>query len=140
MESLLEKSTFRPQLYFYYVKNVKKGISNILVTVEMSKKSISTFDTASYLAKQLIVHGNEPEKIVKIAKKHQLDLIIIRFTGKYMVKELIFGSISNYVMQHSDVLVLLVKETSAKLETKINYHVKNQRKDERKSKRLKIQT
>lgn len=159
-------------------KTIRKGISHILIPVEMSKKSIRALDTASYLAKhlgseitllhvipeikignkffmkdilgelqktaeisikyakdycdkkkisakQLIVRGSEPEKIVKIAKKQKFDLIIMGSSGKGMIKEMIFGSISNYVMQHSEIPVLLVKETSPKLETKIKKHTKN---------------
>lgn len=67
-----------------------------------------------------IVRGEEAEQIVKTAKKQNYDLIIMGSSGKGVVKEIVFGSISNYVMHNSNVPVLTVKEKSKKLNAKLS--------------------
>jgi nucleotide-binding universal stress UspA family protein len=76
-----------------------------------------------------IVHGDEAEEIVKTAKKSNYDLIVMGSSGKGIIKEAFFGSISNYVMHNSNIPVLIVKETSANLDTKIdkNMHESSQK-------------
>lgn len=163
-------------------KNTRKGISNILVPVDISTKSIKALDAATYLskhlgssitvmhviptvkmgnkfiladvlkelektaqisvksakdycdkrnidAKHLIVRGDKPEQIIKTAKKYHQDLIIMGSSGKGVLKEVIFGSISNYVVHNSNIPVLIVKENSKSLETRIDkYTTKPQKK------------
>ncbi len=46
-------------------------------------------------------------------------------SGKGAFQEMLFGSTSNFVMHNSDVPVLLVKETSPKLDTKIKSRSKS---------------
>lgn len=66
-----------------------------------------------------IVHGDEGEMIVNIAKKSKFDLIIMGSSGKGILKEMIFGSVSNYVLHTSDVPVLMVKDKLNNLDTEI---------------------
>lgn len=77
-------------------------------------------ENKNVVANHRIVKGDEAEMIVKIAKKSKYDLIIMGSSGKGPIKEIVFGSISNYVMHASDIPVLLVKEKSSKLDTKIS--------------------
>lgn len=162
-------------------KTVRRGIQNILVPVDISKKSTKALDAAIYfskhlgasitvthvipkieiknrfflkdisdelqktaevsirfaknycdernvVARQIIVRGDEPDQIIKTAKKYDHELIIMGSSGKSIFKELLFGSISNYVMQNSNIPVLIVKETSAKLGTRIDKHNKQSKK------------
>lgn len=77
-------------------------------------------ENKNVVANHRIVKGDEAEMIVKVAKKSKYDLIIMGSSGKGPIKEIVFGSISNYVMHESDIPVLLVKEKSSKLDTKIS--------------------
>lgn len=67
-----------------------------------------------------IIQGNEPDQIINVAKKLHFDLIVMGSSGKGALKELLFGSISNYVMHNTDIPVLLIKENSVTLDTKIS--------------------
>ena len=87
-----------------------------------AEKSIRTAkeycESKNVVAKHLIVKGEEADQIIKTAIKHKIDLILMESSGKSALKELIFGSISNYVMHNSDIPVMIVKEKSPKLDTK----------------------
>ncbi|NYT19953.1 MAG: universal stress protein [Methanosarcinales archaeon] len=54
-----------------------------------------------------IVDGNAPETIVKTAKMHNVDRIIIGTRGQTGIKK-IMGSVTQKVLQLSDILVLVV--------------------------------
>ncbi|NNL59010.1 MAG: universal stress protein [Nitrosopumilus sp.] len=77
-------------------------------------------DNKNIKTKQIIVKGDEAEEIIKAAKKYHHDLIIMGSSGKGVLKELVFGSISNYVLQNSNIPVMIVKETSKQLGTRID--------------------
>jgi nucleotide-binding universal stress UspA family protein len=159
---------------------IRKGITNIIVPVDISIKSVKALDAAIYLSKHLgssitvmhviptvqigskffladilkelektaqisvesakdycdkrnivakhvIVRGDEPEQIIKTAKKYHQDLIIMG-SGKGVLKEAIFGSISNYVVHNSNIPILIVKENSKSLETRIDKFTKKPKK------------
>ena len=55
----------------------------------------------------IIEDGNAPEKIVEIAKDRGVDRIVIGTQGKNGLKKLV-GSVTEKVLQLSDVLVLVV--------------------------------
>ena len=54
-----------------------------------------------------IVDGNAPEKIVKTARMHKVDRIVIGTSGHTGIKK-IMGSVTQKVLQISDTLVLVV--------------------------------
>lgn len=89
-----------------------------------SKKYIK--DAREYCSKKnmtvssKIVKGNEPEEIIKMVKKNNFDMIVMGSSGKGILKEVTFGSISNYVMHNTNTPVLIVKENTAKLDTSIS--------------------
>ncbi|AJM93111.1 universal stress protein [Nitrosopumilus piranensis] len=58
------------------------------------------------LPKYKIVRGDEPVEIVKFAKKHDFDLIVMGSSGKGVLKEIAFGSVSNYVMNNTKIPVV----------------------------------
>ena len=99
---------------------MKSLLGEMLKTAKVTMKYAKDYcDKNNIVTKHLILRGDEPEKIIEISKKQNFDLIVIGSDGKGILKELVFGSVSNYVMQNSDVPVMIVKETSPKLDTKI---------------------
>ena len=111
----------------FFLKNIFDEINK---TAELSVKFAKDYcDKRNVVARQLIVRGDEPEQIIKTAKKYHHDLIIMGSSGKGAFKELVFGSISNYVMQNSNIPVLIVKETSAKFDTTIDKKSKKTKKN-----------
>lgn len=99
---------------------MKEIVKELQKTSKISIKYAKGYcDERNVITKQMTVRGHEPEEIIKISKKFKQDMIIMGSSGKGMLKELIFGSVSNFVMQNSDIPVLIVKEKSAKIGTKI---------------------
>ena len=60
-----------------------------------------------YRIKCIIEDGNAPEKIVEVANLHNTDRIVMGTHGKTGIKK-IMGSVTEKVLQISDVLVLVV--------------------------------
>jgi nucleotide-binding universal stress UspA family protein len=56
-----------------------------------------------------ILCGNEGFKLVSFAKNKKADLIVIGSRGRSNIKELFLGSVSHYVVQKSQIPVLIVK-------------------------------
>jgi nucleotide-binding universal stress UspA family protein len=61
------------------------------------------------LFQKKIRFGDPGHAIVKSAKEGKFDIIVIGIRGRGVVKEMFFGSVSNYVVHKSDVPVLVVK-------------------------------
>ncbi len=61
--------------------------------------------------KPKILHGNTGHNIVKTAhsKRARYDMIVIGSRGRSSVKEMFFGSVSNYVIHAARIPVLIVK-------------------------------
>lgn len=57
-----------------------------------------------------VVNGNPAHQIVTIAKKDKFDLILICSHGMGAIKRFTLGGVTNKVVQHSDVPVLVVKK------------------------------
>ncbi len=57
----------------------------------------------------IIVHESPSRKIINESKKLQCDLIVIGSRGLGGLKKLILGSVSNYVVNHASIPVLVVK-------------------------------
>ncbi len=65
------------------------------------QKRVSFFDRVSY--------GDDGKRIVDIARRKDVDLIVIGSRGMGATKELFLGSTSNYVLHKSKKPVLIVK-------------------------------
>lgn len=101
---------------FSFIKEAKKELRQ---NAEESLKSAKTYCLEkNVVAKQILVKGDEAEQIIKTALKNKVDLIVMGSSGKTALNELIFGSISNYVMHNSNIPVMIVKENSPRLGTK----------------------
>jgi len=102
------------------VSFVKDVFKQVQFEAEKSiKKAMKYCEDKNITAHSKITKGEEADEIIKFATKSNFDLIVMGSTGKEVVKELVFGSISNYVMHNSNIPVLSVKEASPKFGTKI---------------------
>lgn len=61
--------------------------------------------------KSKIMHGNTGYNIIKMAHstKEKFDMVVIGSRGRGALKEMFFGSVSNYVIHTSKIPVLIVK-------------------------------
>lgn len=56
-----------------------------------------------------IAFGDPAHSIVEFAKNKKFDLIVIGARGRGSLKEIFFGSVSNYVLHKSSIPVMIVK-------------------------------
>jgi len=102
-----------------YVVNLHPR-ETIRFNLQQRKKEISfaerVIDEATSLAARFNVgfrpktdSGNPGEKITKLAKDDNYDLIVIGSRGRGAGKELFLGSVSNYVLHKADAPVMIVK-------------------------------
>jgi nucleotide-binding universal stress UspA family protein len=61
------------------------------------------------LFERKITFGDPGYTIVKFAKDKKFDVIVIGARGRGALKEIFFGSVSNYVLHKSNIPVLVVK-------------------------------
>ncbi len=83
----------------YFLKNAAKFMAN--AKKRSAQKGILFYDK--------IVYGYEGQKITKFAKDKKFDLIVIGSRGQSGLKELFFGSTSNFVLHKASMPVLIVK-------------------------------
>jgi nucleotide-binding universal stress UspA family protein len=57
----------------------------------------------------VILAGNPGEEIVNYANKNKIDLIAIATHGRSGLKRMLFGSVTEYVIKHSKLPILLIK-------------------------------
>ena len=76
--------------------------------MEKSKKML---EKNNIKHKSKIVYGNVGYNILKFAhsKSEKFDMVIIGSRGRGSLKEMFFGSISNYVIHSSKIPILVVK-------------------------------
>jgi len=103
--------------------NIRKELSND--AEESTKWAKKYCASKNIMIKHKIVKGDEAEGILKTAQRSNYDLIILGSSGKGAFKEILFGSISNYVIHNSNIPVLTVKENSLKLGAKIKRNKSN---------------
>lgn len=75
-------------------------------TMEYAKKHSAQ---NGILFEQKISFGDAGHTIVKFAKDKKFDIIIIGARGRGALKEIFFGSVSNYVLHKANLPVLIVK-------------------------------
>ena len=73
------------------------------------KKAEFTCERNEIKFTKAITHGSPGYAIVKYAKIHKIDLIVIGSRGRSAAKEAFLGSTSNYVLHKSAIPVLIVK-------------------------------
>ncbi len=58
---------------------------------------------------EMVTHGDAAGEIVRVAKKHDLDLIVISSHGRTGIGRMLFGSTAESVVRHAHCPVLVVK-------------------------------
>jgi len=78
--------------------------------LEEAKKSLNKFREKHNLEniKQIVSMGTAQNEIVRIAKKHDIDLIVLGSHGRHGVR-LLLGSTANAVLHHAECDVLAVR-------------------------------
>lgn len=98
-----------PQSEFQGSQSIDSKVSNVIKKYMDEYKDLASKNGIEFSYK--IVTGSIGHNILKIAhdKKEKFDLIVIGSRGRGSVKEMFFGSVSNYVLHASKIPVLIVK-------------------------------
>lgn len=84
----------------------KPLLKNIQKIMDFAKKHCAQ---NGILFEQKITFGDAGYTIVKFAKDRNFDVIVIGARGASNIKEIFFGSVSNYVLHKSSLPVLVIK-------------------------------
>jgi nucleotide-binding universal stress UspA family protein len=96
------------------------GISEPLPIADISEQledsatrelpKIAEFEECAGLeVEEVIVHGDAAAEIVRVAKEHDVDLIVISSHGRTGLGRILFGSTAEAVVRHASCPVLVVK-------------------------------
>ena len=98
-----------PHSEFKGVGSVSKKVAKEVKRILEESKTLAAKNGIVF--KEKTMHGNIGYNIIKTAhsKKEKYDLIVIGSRGRSSVKEMFFGSVSNYVIHTSKIPVLVVK-------------------------------
>jgi len=91
---------------FFDDSTVKKAMKEV---ARHLKKYVDENIPQEFHAKSIVTEGNPPEQILKQAKEHNIDLIIISGYDTEL-DQMLLGSCSAKVVRHSNCSVLVVKE------------------------------
>lgn len=94
---------------FRGIKHAKKVINAEIKKIMKNARKAASENGVDFRKK--IVRGDVGYNIVKFAhdKKERFDMVVIGSRGRGSLKEMFFGSTSNYVMHASRIPVLIVK-------------------------------
>ena len=84
----------------------KQLLKDAEATLEFAKKHSAQ---NGILFERKIAFGDPGYMITKFAKDKKFDAIVIGARGRGALKEIFFGSVSNYILHKSDIPVLVVK-------------------------------
>ncbi len=90
---------------FFDDATVKKAMKEV---ARHLKKFVANHIPGEFHAKSIVTEGNPPEQILKQAKEHNIDLIIISGYDTEL-DQMLLGSCSAKVVRHSNCSVLVVK-------------------------------
>jgi len=106
---------FSPALYdMAYI--VKGELARRLAFVkEEAKKKLNTMKKAKGIPFKIIVkEGTASKKIIEVAEKEKVDLIVIGRRGMSAIEKLFIGSVANQVLRCSSVPILVTKKKRGK--------------------------
>ena len=83
--------------------------SKIQEKEEVIKKHVKAFDDTEAVVDIKMIHGHPARVISKVAEDGNYDLIIIGSRGLGTFRKVVLGSVSNAVMQGTNVSVMVVK-------------------------------
>ena len=89
-------------------EQVEKTGHEITAGVEKTAKA------AGLEAESIILKGDPAEKIVNFAEEQNVDMIIVGSLGKGKFERLVIGSVSEKVVRHAKIPVLVVRELNNK--------------------------
>ena len=70
--------------------------------IEFKEEHFSTFENTKYL----VVYGDIPESILKYAKAHEIDIIVMGTHGRKGLEKIVFGSVTERIVKSSPIPVL----------------------------------
>lgn len=93
----------------------------ILRTEQIKQDALSQLEDAGkkkgvHFKKVLVAQGAPAKKIIETAEAEKADLIVMGKTGQSMMDKLLVGSVTNHVLRHSHVPVLVTKKGKHKSE------------------------
>ena len=119
MEDAIKVASAESQIEILYVSSTGHIASEILKAGtldeynEQNRQKLAREEAAvksSGIAyKVTIEYGEAGKTIVKYAKDNAVDLVVIGCRGLNPIQEMVFGSVSTYVMNHVNCSCLLVK-------------------------------
>lgn len=99
-----------PHIAFRGVSSIRYPEKEMLEEVEKTMEGAKTRCAQNgVLFESKVTFGDPADIIVKFAKKHQFDVVVIGARGMGAVKEMFFGSVSNYVVHKSSIPIMVVK-------------------------------
>jgi len=79
---------------------------------EITSDVEKTAKAAGLETESLVLKGDPAERIVSFAEKQNIDMIVVGSLGKGEFERLVIGSVSEKVVRHAKVPVLVVREQS----------------------------
>jgi nucleotide-binding universal stress UspA family protein len=61
-------------------------------------------------AESIVLKGNPAEEIMDFAEKQKIDMIVVGSLGKSGIERFVLGSVSEKVVRHAKIQVLVVRE------------------------------
>jgi nucleotide-binding universal stress UspA family protein len=111
------------KIYAVYVINVT-AYDTVFLGESWSNEALQAFDKAAHRettsvvekakfarldAEPIILKGDPAEKILDFANKHDVDMIVVGSLGKSGIERFALGSVSEKVVRHAKVPVLVVR-------------------------------
>lgn len=98
------------QLYNLENKD-KQEIRNVFAKQgkEILKEGIEVFKDCPGVIESLLINGDPAQEIIKLAETGDYDLIVMGSRGLNAFSRLMIGSVSNKVLNHVNISVLIVK-------------------------------
>lgn len=107
------------------MKATAPSIGKILITAEeyattLLKKQIDKLSKNKIKIKYAVIRGEHPgPKILKYAKDHKMNLLVLGAHGKYSVHDWFVGTTAEYIAKKTQLPVLIIKKLSHKSYRKI---------------------
>lgn len=74
----------------------------------VAKETEARFQQAGIHAESLVIKGDPAQSIINVSEEQHCDLIVMGSRQMGMVRRFLLGSVSNYVVHHSECPVLIV--------------------------------
>ena len=95
----------------YETESILSDLESHLVktSVDLSESLTKRLADENIEGISITSYGDAGVKIVEEATKHNVDLIVVGSRGLGGIKSFLLGSVSNYVLHHTDIPVLVIK-------------------------------